>query len=393
MAWREAIIRRFGPGMLGGISLGDWVRLLRDNHFSIAPGSLFRALAITGQSVQNSLFRWIEAKRYADAVRDTEVLPPLFVLGHWRSGTTHLHNLLTADDRFAFPNNYQAVFPHAFLSMESLHSPFIQWFLPERRPMDNIEWTMRSPQEDEFALSTMTFKSPCMGWSFPDRRDHYDRYLTLRDVSDREVEEWQASLMAYLKRLTWKYNRPLVLKSPPHTARIERLLEIFPRAKFVHVHRDPYAVFSSTRKMLTVNLGLHCLQRPPLDELDAWILKQYRAMYEAFFDERHSIPAGHYHEVRFEELEADPVGQVRRVYEALDLPAFSSTQAAVERYVGRVDGYRKNQFPEISADLRRRIAEEWRFCFEHWGYAVEPALDPPAVERAALGAGGGLRGR
>ena len=112
--------------------------------------------------------------------------------------------------------------------MESQQSPFIQWFLPERRPMDNIEWTMQSPQEDEFALCIMTFMSPCMGWFFPDRREHYDRYLTLREVSDREVKEWQTSLTAYLTRLTWKYKRPLVLKSPPHTARIKRLLEIFP---------------------------------------------------------------------------------------------------------------------------------------------------------------------
>lgn len=59
-------------------------------------------------------------------------------------------------------------------------------------------------------------------------------------------------------------------------------------------------------------------------------------MYEAFFEERHLIPAGHYHEVSFEELEADPVGQMQRVYEAMDLPTFSTTQAAVERYVGRV---------------------------------------------------------
>ena len=216
--------------MLGGISLGDWIRLLRDNHFAVSPRRYFRAFSITAQSAQNSLLRWIEQKRYETAVRDTEVLPPLFVLGHWRSGTTHLHNLLTMDDRFAFPNNYQALFPLFFLSMESLQSPFIQWFLPKRRPMDNIEWTMRSPQEDEFALCIMTLKSPCMGWFFPERREHYDRYLTLRDVSDREVKEWQMSLTAYLKRLTWKYKRPLILKSPPHTARIKRLLEIFPQA-------------------------------------------------------------------------------------------------------------------------------------------------------------------
>jgi hypothetical protein len=374
MAWRDAFLRWFGPGMLGGITFGDWVRLLCDNRFDVPPRRLLRAMAITAQSAQNSVLRRIEDWRYGAAVRDAEVLSPLFVLGHWRSGTTHLHNMLAVDERFAFPNNYQALFPHAMLSMERMQSPFIQWFLSPRRPMDNIEWTMRSPQEDEFALCVMTFMSPCMGWFFPKRRDHYDRYLTFRGVDEREVKRWQAALVAYLRRLSWKYKRPLVLKSPPHTGRIRRLLEVFPRAKFVHVHRDPYTVFSSTRKMLTVNFSLHCLQHAPTSQdLDEWIIRQYRAMHDAFFEERDLIPPGQYHEVRFDELEADPIGQMKRLYDALGLGEFSQARPALERYVDDVRGYRKNEFPELPAALRRRIADAWRRCFEQWGYALDPA--------------------
>jgi hypothetical protein len=359
--------------MLGGITLGDWLRLLRDNGFNVSPRYLLRALAITSQSAQNSVMRWIEDWRYGDIVRDVDVPPPVFVLGHWRSGTTHLHNLLAVDERFAFPNNYQALFPHAFLSMESKQSPFIQWFLSARRPMDNIEWTMKSPQEDEFALCVMTFKSPVMGWFFPKRRDHYDRYLAFRTVAGAEVAQWQSALLSFVKRLTWKYQRPLLLKSPPHTARVRLLLELFPRAKFVHVHRHPYAVFASTRNMLRVNFAMHCLQRPPPpDDLDDWIIRQYRAMHDALFEDCRLIPPGQYHEVRFDELEADPVGQVERVYDALSLPAFSVTRPALERYVDGLRGYRKNEFPELPSALKCRIAHAWRPCFEHWGYASEP---------------------
>ncbi len=370
MPLREAFLRCCGPGMLGGITLGDWIRLLRENHFAVAPISILRAMSITCQSTQNSLFRWVEQRRYATLVEHIDILPPVFVLGHWRSGTTHLHNLLTIDQRFAFPNNYQALFPHAFLAMESLHSRFIEWFLPKRRPMDNIEWTMQSPQEDEFALCITTFRSPCMGWFFPERREHYDRYLTFRNVSDREIEEWKSGLLEFLKRLTWKLQRPLVLKSPPHTCRIQHLLEIFPEARFVHIHRNPYAVFQSTRKMLTVNFQLCCLQRPRLNDLDEWILRQYREMYDVFFDERRLIPEGHYHEVCFEDLERDPVGQVERVYEALGLPPFTETKSAVERYARSIEGYQKNEFPDLPAELKRRVGLEWQACFTQWGYAV-----------------------
>lgn len=373
MAWRDTFLRWFGPGMLGGITFGDWVRLLRDNRFGVHPRHLNRAMAVTAQSLQNSVMKRVEDVRYGAAVGGAAVSPPVFVLGHWRSGTTHLHNLLAVDGRFAFPNNYQALFPHAMLSMERTQSPFFQWFLSPRRPMDNVEWTMRSPQEDEFALCVMTLMSPCMGWFFPERRDHYDRYLTFRAVNEGEVKRWQAALALYVRRLSWKYRRPLVLKSPPHTARIRRLLEVFPEAKFVHVYRDPYTVFASTRRMLAVNLSMHCLQRPPTGaELDEWIIRQYRAMHEAFFEESDLIPPGRYHEVRFEDLEADPVGQVQRVYEALDLPAFAEVRPAVERYVEGIGGYRKNEYSEFPAALRRRIGEAWRPCFERWGYATEP---------------------
>lgn len=360
--------------MLGGVTFGDWVGLLCDNRFDISPRRLLRAAAITAQSAQNSVLKRVEDLKYGAAVCDADILPPLFVLGHWRSGTTHLHNLLAVDERFAFPNTYQALFPHAMLSMERTQAPIIQRFLPPRRPMDNVEWTIRSPQEDEFALCVMTLMSPCVAWFFPKRREHYGRYLTFRGVEQCDVKRWQAKLVSYLRRLSWKYERPLVLKSPSHTARVRMLLEVFPRARFVHVHRDPYAVFSSTRQMLTANFSMHCLQRvPTTEELDEWVIGQYREMHDAFFEDRGLIPPTQYHEVRFADLEADPIGQMGRVYDALGLGEFTAVRPALQRYVEGIRGYRKNEFPDLPAALRRRIADAWRPCFEQWGYPTDPA--------------------
>src|ERR1044071_9913544 len=96
---------------------------------------------------------------------------------------------MTVDERFAFPNNYQALFPHGFLVSETASSKFLQFFMPKRRPMDNVEWDMRAPQEDESALCNLTFKSPCMGWVLLKKRDHYDRYLTFRDVPRAQIDQ------------------------------------------------------------------------------------------------------------------------------------------------------------------------------------------------------------
>src|SRR5262245_19096727 len=107
MGWREGFLTRLGPGILAGVTLGDWIRLLCRERFAIAPSCLPRALSTTAQSLKNTAWWAIESRRFAARLEGAAIPPPLFVLGHWRSGTTHLHNLLCADRRFAFPNNYQ----------------------------------------------------------------------------------------------------------------------------------------------------------------------------------------------------------------------------------------------------------------------------------------------
>ena len=152
--------------------------------------------------------------------------------------------------------------------------------------------------------------------------------------------------------------------------RIRLLLRKFPQAKFVHVHRDPFTVFQSSRWTFLVNFRWQGLERPRLDDLDDWVIRQYREMYDVFFEERKLIPPGRYHEVAFEDLERDPLGAVRATYEALGLPDFGSVEADLVRYVASLSGYRKNAFPDLAPDLRGRIFREWRASFEEWGYRL-----------------------
>ena len=369
MAWRETLLKSFGPGLLGGITIGKWVQLLIENRFSVSPSCWPRALTISLMSVPTSLLHWADEIRFGRQLSEVTVPPPVFVLGHWRHGTTHLHNLLTIDQRFSFPNNYQCLFPNSFLTAEKLHSKAIDFFLPRQRPMDNVEWRMASPQEDEFAMCVTTFKSPCMGWVFPRQRDHYDKYLTMRDVSAGEVAEWKEAFLLFLKKLALLSRRPLILKSPPHTARIRLLLEMFPDARFVHIHRNPYDVFHSTRKTLQAVAEFHRLQRAPAAaDVDDRILRTYRTMYDVYFEERGAIPEGQFCEVGFEQLEQDPIGQIRGIYKALQLPDFSEVHSEVQSYVSSIADYRKNSFPDLPDALRQRITEDWQRSFQEWGY-------------------------
>ena len=359
-----------GPGQYPGMLPRDWLRLLRHHRWRVSPRYLYRTLAATACVLGNAPAAAWERWRFGAEVAKVVVPPPVFVLGHYRSGTTHLHHLLAADPRFAAPNLYQVLYPHTFLTTEAVSSRLMAPLLPRGRLFDAVRQDFAMPYEDEMALASMTLRSPYLGLAFPRRAQEYDRFLTFDEATPEDVEVWSAALLQFVKKLTWKYGgRPLVLKSPPHTARIRMLLELFPDAKFVHIRRHPYAVFRSTMHLLGRGLPAIRFQADALD-LERRVLGQYREMYDAYFAQRGAILPGRLHELAFEDLEADPVGALRRLYEALGLPAFDEAEAAVRRYLDSVGPYRKNTFAPLDEPVRARVALEWRRCFIEWGYST-----------------------
>jgi omega-hydroxy-beta-dihydromenaquinone-9 sulfotransferase len=368
MSWRVAFISRLGPGPFSGVTLSQWLKVLVDNRFSVDPPYWGRMLSVTAGSIPNTAYALLEDALYGKAVRDATVEPPVIILGIWRSGTTHLHNLLARDDRFAYPTNYQVCYPRTFLTTERLNARIVDFFVPKKRPQDNVRMGMSEPQEDEFAFYSLTGRSFTMEWSFPRRAEHYHRYLTFREAPADEVAEWKAALTGLLKKLSFKYGKPIVLKSPGHTCRVKLLLDLFPDARFVHIHRNPYDVFQSTRHMYRSVISWTTFQRTDHTDVDDRIIHNYREVYDAYFEERALIPKAQFHEVAYHDLEADPLGQLRRIYEGLGFPDFGQAEPVVSRYLQSIAGYKKNTFPELPTALRERIATRWRRCFDEWGY-------------------------
>ncbi len=368
--WREKYNFLAGPSLLGGILWSDWRTLLAQNGWGIDPTYALRAMAVTACALSNSPSARREQRDYCPLLAAVRPDPPIFILGHWRSGTTHLHNLLALDERLAYPNFYQALFPHTFLTTEARTAPRLGAFLPRQRLMDNMSQDVTTPQEDEFATCVATGCSPYLGLVFPRRREHYDKYLSFHGIPEQEVRRWQEGLVTFVKKLAWKYKRPLVLKSPPHTSRIQLLLNLFPRARFGHIHRNPFLVFQSTVHLNLVSLRHLCLQCPPRRDEGTRVLQVFREMYDVFVRQKPLIPEGHFHEVRFETLEKDPVGQMRALYEKLALPDFEVVRPRVENYHHSLAGYRKNQFGELSPTLRPAIYRTWGRELDEWRYAT-----------------------
>jgi len=209
-----------------------------------------------------------------------------------------------------------------------------------------------------------------ISWIFPRQGAYYDRYLTFRGEGEAVISEWKTAFVRYMKKLTYRYRRPIVLKSPAHTGRIRLLLELFPNARFVHIHRNPYHVYRSTRRFYHQAVSSLRLQRPPAGGVEKGILRRYNLLYDAFFQERDLIPQGRYCEVAFETLERDKLGEMRRIYETLGLGDPDVVAPGLRAYVESISGYKKNRYPPLRRGLRLRIAEAWRRSFLEWGYAI-----------------------
>ena len=357
---------------LMGITLNHWWSLLQQNQFKVDSAYWYRTCAVTLASCFSTALSQLESWRYARQVEETEITePPIFILGHWRSGTTLLHELMALDtEQFAYSNTFQVMSPDTFLLTEKLCSRWLARLVPNRRPMDNMAIGFQSPQEDEFAIALTTLQSYYLAFSFPEAQEQYERYLTLETLSQDELERWKQGWIWFLKKLTLKYRRPLVLKSPTHTARIRLLLELFPQARFIHLHRHPYEVFQSMRHYYETAGWLTYLQKPNFQDLSQSVLRRYQILYDAYFEQKSLIPPEQFYEVRFSDLAQDPTTQIQAIYDAFGLSYSDPFADRLSSYVSTRQGYQKNQFLPLDPVTQQKIDFHGQRTFQEWGYEM-----------------------
>lgn len=374
---RERVVKNplpwYTPRFWHGMRLGAWLSMLVRNRFNISLTRLHTLFSITGVSCINSGLSAVDRLLYSRRVSQVELTEdPLFILGHWRSGTTFLHELLIRDPAHTFPNTYQCFAPHHFIFTESWIKPWTEGLLPSRRPMDNMAAGWQRPQEDEFALGNLGIRTPYLSMAFPQRGPKHEEYLDLAELSPDEQQRWRDALTNFFRRIAYHDNRRIVVKSPPHTARVKTLVEMFPRAKFVHIVRDPFEVFVST-----VNLwkSLHEVQRMQelgdMAWLEEYVLRCHERMYTALEADRQLLGENQLIDVHYEQLIDQPLDQLRRVYEQLELGDFSRVEPAVTDHLADVKNYRKNHY-ELDDRLRKQVQERWAGYFERYGYQADP---------------------
>ena len=198
----------------------------------------------------------------------------------------------------ARPATYLPKHLRLFLSQPfSAHGPRF----PATAGRSSAQATAHGQHGREAGTAHKRTNSPCAIWAcvrrirrslFPITRRRTRSSSSSRTCRRGERARWQNGMMWFLKCLTVRTPKRIVLKSPPHTFRIKILLEMFPKARFIHIIRNPFVIFPSTInlwKRLYRNDGL---QMPTYEGLDEQVFETFTRMYDVFERDRSLIPRG-----------------------------------------------------------------------------------------------------
>lgn len=295
---------------------------------------------------------------------------PVIILGFWRSGTTWLHDLLSADPRHVAPTTVQCLYPRSFPAAEYL-APIVYPFIPRKRPMDAMAVSPTSPQEDEFAILNAGLASPYRYFAFPSAMADKIDSTGCWPETESERMEWLDTWRRFVDQLAFRAGgRRLVLKSPAHTGRIGQILKAYPDAKFVHISRAPTSLLASNLNMFEAFTATQTFEaRLPSQKARAeMVFRLFRRVYDSYFAEREMIPSGNLLEISYEHLIDDPAALASQIY------GFLRAEGKVPEEVRLMIGARQNYQPEkhetLSEEDLARLRLECADYSEAFGYEV-----------------------
>ena len=355
---------------LAGNTLESLFHLLAQNRFDVDFRYIPRLLYSFMLSSIMGPFRIKERLQFDKAIKETDIKQhPIFILGHWRSGTTFLHNVLSLDKNLGYFTTFHCYLPGVFLGGEIFFKSLAASHIPDKRPMDDVTMRVDLPQEDEFAIAAFSPYSANHGMCFPRNAEFYNRFVFMEDVSKKAIGEWKEVYLYLLKKVTLcRDGKQLVLKNPANTARVKLLLEMFPDAKFVHIYRSPYHLYLSMMKLLMSIVPFVCVQKPPkIEEAEKQVLGVYKQMYKKYFKEREHIPRGNLVEVRYEDFIQQPLKELKRIYAELHLDGFKESEKVFMEYISSQANFKIQKYV-VDEIIKEKIYKEWKFAFDEFGY-------------------------
>lgn len=358
------------PHILHFSTLRNWMTLLWRYGGQIESGQRWRAIRITLFIIATIPIRLFERLWFGLAIRRHKLPePPVFIIGHWRSGTTNMHNLMLQDPQFASVTMLHCAIPSGFLTWEWLARWILKRRLPKSRPMDAVPLGIDEPMSEDFALAGLTHMSHYLNYFFPRIAELTFRQTVLfQDVSQKDVSHWSKMFDYLLRKVSYACGgKRLLLKNPPNLGRVSEVLKLYPEAKFIHVYRNPYLVHASTMKLMDRFMDNLAFQGHDELQIEEFVSRRYELIFEKWLADKHLIPVENLIELRHEDIIAGPMEIVERIYRQFGLKTWVTMQPRLKAYTDTLVGYQNNEY-RFAADYLSRIQRHLKRFAEKFGY-------------------------
>jgi hypothetical protein len=359
----KAAQRRAGADRYGVWDFAEPLeRLLKAYHDEAALTTLGR---ITVReylvSLLDNLLR-MEAERAANTrIEQQHITAPVFIIGLPRTGTTHLHNMISADPANRVPLTWEVMYPAAARtdadvararSQTEMRLAWADRLAPEFMRIHPIAADL--PQEC-IAITAQVF----MSIQFHTTHDVPSYQDWFEGAPQKLGFEFHHRFLQHLQAKSagdrW------VLKAPGHLFALAGLLERYPDARIIHTHRDPLRVMASMASHAAVLRRAFSDDTNPQKIAADWADRWARAL-DTFLAVRDRAPAGQFLDVNFEAIEREPLGIVERVYDFLGWPLTNAAREAMQSFL---DANPKNKHGVHSYTLEQfglsRTVEAARF--------------------------------
>jgi omega-hydroxy-beta-dihydromenaquinone-9 sulfotransferase len=359
------------PHILCFSTLQNWLRLLVRYGSQADLARYPQLVGMTCFIILTLPVRLLESTLFSVGIRRHRLSqPPVFIVGHWRSGTTNMHNHLLQDPQFASVTLLHCAIPSGFLTWGWLARLIMNRRLPKSRPMDAVPLGIDEPMSEDFALAGLTHMSHYLNYFFPKIAEQTFRHTVLfENASEYDMQHWGNSYDFLLRKVSYAAGgRRLLLKNPPNVGRIPEVLKRYPDAKFIHVYRNPWLVHASTMKLTERFLEQMSFQSCPQDQVEEFVSRRYQLIMDRWLRDKALIPAQNLIEVSHEEMTTSPVAVLDRIYQQFQLPGWREVKPRLDAYVAGLANYQNNEY-RFDREYLQRISSSLRPFAEHAGYS------------------------
>lgn len=192
----------------------------------------------------------------------------------------------------------------------------------------------------------------------------------MKDVDKKDLLRWKEEMRLLIHKALYNTNGSVFLsKNPPNTGRIQLLLEMFPDAKFIHIHRNPIDVYLSTQNFFNKMMPYLQLEDITKEEINRTIVEGYKNLMNDYLEHRNLISKNNLVEVSFDQLEKEPLNILKSIYKELNVEGFNIAEDSFKTYINSMSHYKKNTLSIEKLEIET-ILEEWKFAMDEFNYKI-----------------------